>query len=133
MSKKPTQEQIEKFFDMARYGEHDLIKMLESMPEYRDIEDSRGINIFNHLVSNNHHAVIKEVLEKGLSSYSMFRKVGIDMANSIYRNDRHYNTFNLLKKEDKQTMAENGWYCLVEYNNIKTLSDIGIEDLAKNI
>ena len=129
-----TPEQIAQFFNMARYGKKDIVKILETMPEYRNIKDISGSNIFKHLVTSNHHELIAEILEKKLSSYSLFKKAVIAMSSSsLYRKDKYYKIFNLLKKEDKQLVAQKGWDCLIDHSNIKTLSEIDIEPLTSFI
>ena len=133
MKKEITREEREQFFDMAKKGSKGILRILKMMPEYKDIKDERGVGIFNFLVGNNHHELIEDILNRGLSSYSMFREVAIDMASPLCRNDSSYKTFKLLKEEDKQLVAENGWYYLLEYDNVKMLSEINMKNLIKKI
>ena len=126
--------EIKKFFDLAQHNEYDIIEILRTKKEYRNIKNQDGISVFSYLILHNRCEVIKEILDDKLSGYKLFKEaMKSNILNSGYTNDNGYDILNLLKEKDKKAMVFNCLPNIIKFNNHKTLDIVGVESLAGRI
>ena len=66
-------EKIEGFFNLAIDDDDKIIKILETDHRYRDVKNAVGSNIFIQLMCYSKAKTIKEILDKNLSGYGLFK------------------------------------------------------------
>lgn len=118
----------EKFLKLIMKGDNQSINYLKSDKQLRNIKDDKGNNIVHYLIIGNQQILTKELLIKKLITYSLFKKTVIELFKSeLYKNDKYYSFFSLLKEEDKYFIIKKELKNIIKNNNKKTFESITIE------
>ena len=132
MSKNFKENKFEKFFQLVKEKPDEVVLFLINNPKYRKIRNEYNENVFYQLILASREDVVKTIIDKNLSDYSLFiESLNLILIKNYCQTDKYKKALDLIREEDREGFVLEKLENIIYFNNYKMLQELNIDNAFK--